>query len=372
MPRRATDRVPLAGDQRVVICRRLGAAGSCDPVGNLLLDAGSQARYLDPLPSSLATGGPQLLTYTVLLENQKRQSAGPSNPAYTIAGSAPPTVGGLSAQVGPAGIALHWQPAASTASSAYPASATGPAAAGSPLEVDYLLRLHRARKLAPGENAGPSSQESRAGVAQPLEQTLEVREAASSRPASLAAGWRLDHAVDQDAALNRTYLYTVERVARVHLGGHSIEVSGGASQPLTIEARDLFPPAVPGGLEAVADSQAGAIDLSWSPDTEPDLAGYFVYRRVAGSAGPPLRTSGAAALPNAAWRDPSVQRGVRYAYSVSAVDTSGNESERTPEVLEATQPVDGERSPAPPAAANPGRARAPGGVASPGPHPASR
>jgi fibronectin type 3 domain-containing protein len=126
----------------------------------------------------------------------------------------------------------------------------------------------------------------------------------------------------------------VERVARLTLDGHLVEVSGGPSAPATIAARDVFPPAVPQGLEAVADDQGSAIDLSWTPGTEADLAGYRVYRRIAASSEPAARVSGTTLLPDPAWRDQSAQAGVRYAYSVSATDKSGNESARSPEVLE--------------------------------------
>ena len=106
-------------------------------------------------------------------------------------------------------------------------------------------------------------------------------------------------------------------------------------------ARDVYPPAVPAGLAAVANVEGGtqgAIDLAWSADADPDTAGYVVYRRMAGSAAAPERVSGfksgAGLLPSPTWSDTDVKKGVRYAYSVSAVDASGNESARSPEVTE--------------------------------------
>jgi len=340
MPRRATDRVLLSGDQRAVICRSVGTAGSgCNPAGALLVAAGQPVTYTDALPPLLATGRPRLLTYTVELENHKKRSAGLSNPAYSAAGAPPPSIDNLRAQTTAAGIVLHWMPPSEArASGASGASAAGsaPSTGGSTLPgARYRLRLQRTRILPPGESPEPTAEETRAGVPQPVQQTLEVPQ--PTDPASggrMDGGWTLDHAIDGDARLNRTYRYTVERVARLDLAGHLVEVSGGVSAPVTIDARDVFAPAMPQGLEAVADDQGGAIDLSWTADTEADLAGYRVYRRIAANSEPAVRVSGTALLSDPAWRDPSALPGVRYAYSVSATDKSGNESARSPEVIE--------------------------------------
>ncbi len=328
MPRRATDRVPLSGDQRVVICRGPGPLLTpCSPVGGLLLLPGTDAGFLDPLPPELLLGPPRLLTYTVLVENHRGRGAGPSNPAYSAAGAPPPPIEALHAEAHPEGIVLSWKPAGRTTPPKGAAQAVG--------HAECLLRLHRTRIPAAREQAEPTGEETRAGVPQPVEQTLVVPEASTPTHAgTLAEGWTLDHAIDRDAALNHTYRYTVERVAQVTLDGHEVEVKGAVSAPSTVSARDLFPPHIPEGLVAVADSEGGAIDLSWTADLDTDLAGYRVYRRVAGSGSPPERVSGAGLVPNADWRDSSAQTGVRYAYSVSAVDTSGNESARSAEVEE--------------------------------------
>jgi hypothetical protein len=68
-----------------------------------------------------------------------------------------------------------------------------------------------------------------------------------------------------------------------------VEVQGPPSEAIVISTTDTFPPAVPQGLVAVADAAAGAIDLSWSPDSDSDLAAYHVYRRDVHGGLPPQR-----------------------------------------------------------------------------------
>ncbi|HET8637111.1 MAG TPA: fibronectin type III domain-containing protein, partial [Acidobacteriaceae bacterium] len=124
-----------------------------------------------------------------------------------------------------------------------------------------------------------------------------------------------------------------QRVEKITMQGEPVAVAGPASKPMRIDARDLFPPATPTGLQAVADPEAHAIDLSWQPGTEADLAGYRVYRREAGTSAQPQRVSGAVeAAPS--FHDAGAQPGHTYWYSVSAVDKDSNESPRSAEVEE--------------------------------------
>ena len=96
--------------------------------------------------------------------------------------------------------------------------------------------------------------------------------------------------------------------------------------------RDVFPPAAPTGLEAVPGGVAEAehsIDLSWTPNTDSDLAGYLVYRQqVSSSSSPAGSTARLTSTPIVApaYQDRTAIAGQRYAYRVTAIDTSGNES----------------------------------------------
>ena len=105
--------------------------------------------------------------------------------------------------------------------------------------------------------------------------------------------------------------------------------SGGANAeseirgPFSITPEDKFPPAAPVGLTALAG--AASIELTWERNTEPDLAGYYLYR--AGADGAFARLGGLLEAPASSDRD--VKPGIRYRYAVSAVDRSGNESGRS-------------------------------------------
>lgn len=288
MPKRTTDNVILTGDQKARIYRQSGP-GHCATAGKGAFAPLASAVYVDRLPAELTSGDPRALIYTVELENRNGRSAGPSNSAETAAGSAPPQVSGLRARTQADGVVLSWTPKGGT----------------------ETVRIKR--KLEEKTDAEKSSL--------PMEQTLEF------------SGPDRGRVLDRDVVLDHTYTYSAQRILKTTVDGKSIEVASMPSETITIDARDLFPPATPAGLQAVADPEAGAIDLSWQPDTEADLAGYFVYRREAGAAGAPVRiTPTAQSAPS--FHDTSSLPGHTYEYSVSAVDRDGNESSRSAEVEE--------------------------------------
>jgi len=92
------------------------------------------------------------------------------------------------------------------------------------------------------------------------------------------------------------------------------------SEPALITPADIFPPAVPANVTALPRPQS--VDLAWTRNEEEDLQGYNVRRSV--DMGPfeliaPL-------VPTPAYADRGLESGKQYRYTVTAVDTAGNES----------------------------------------------
>jgi hypothetical protein len=135
---------------------------------------------------------------------------------------------------------------------------------------------------------------------------------------------------DHSFTWEESYAYWVCPVTEVLQNGQKVaEVQGENSPSVEVFAHDIFPPGVPSGLEAVGSGvgQKLFVDLSWTPDTEADLAGYDVFRLEPGGANWAKINAQLVAAP--AFRDENVLPGHIYIYSVSAVDLRGNESARS-------------------------------------------
>jgi len=303
MPKKNTDKLLLKGNIPVRVCRKEGT-GACEPAGSLQLASGVAGAFTETLPTVLATGAPRMLSYFVELRNHNGRSAGLSNVALVLAGEAPAFVTGLTAEVRKDGVVLRWTPD----------------------NGKDAIRLQR-NLLTPEPAAKPEQQKGLlAAKPEPVEQRLlvETGEQAEHAP---------DRALDKDIRFGQIYEYRAQRVARVTVDGQKLELAGPLSAPVRVEALDIFPPAVPTGLAAVATA-AGAgthasIDLSWQPGVEADLVGYAVYRRE--GTGGWQRISPAEPLIAPAFRDKQVQPGFTYRYAVSALDQGGHESERSAE-----------------------------------------
>jgi fibronectin type 3 domain-containing protein len=139
--------------------------------------------------------------------------------------------------------------------------------------------------------------------------------------------------VDTGIEWEKNYQYWVTPVTLWSDANAKGEVEGDDSPMATVFAHDAFPPAAPSGVQAVysAVPERPFIDVTWRPNTEPDLAGYNVYRRAENEA-PVKINSGPVKTPRFA--DPGIQAGRKYFYSVSAVDLRGNESGRSEETAE--------------------------------------
>jgi hypothetical protein len=316
MPRKSTDKLLLKDSVAGFVCRKEDA-GACDSAGTALPVApGAEGSFTETLPAALAAGAPRPLSYFVELRNYNGRSAGLSNAAVVLAGEAPAPVANLSAEVRKTGVVLRWSPLEASA------------------QESSVIRLHR--KLLNPPTAKPRQNEQGLLTPQPepVEQNLLVD---SCAPEAGKGGCR---ALDSSIRFSQVYEYRAQRVARVTVDGKTLELAGELSAPVRVEARDIFPPAVPTGLAAVAttgENGAGnapqtAIDLSWQPVTDADLAGYIVYRREGD--GGWQRISPAGPLVPPAFHDSQVQPGHSYSYAVSSISQGGNESVRSAETEE--------------------------------------
>src|SRR5215210_8238177 len=102
-------------------------------------------------------------------------------------------------------------------------------------------------------------------------------------------------------------------------------VNAGWVAGAPVSPPDTTPPARPQGLSATASN--ASVSLTWTANTEPDLAGYNVHRSTSSpvvTSGTPL--NGATALTSPSYVDSTAANGTTYYYAVVAVDVFGNRS----------------------------------------------
>uniref|UniRef100_A0A832MNW4 Fibronectin type-III domain-containing protein n=1 Tax=Eiseniibacteriota bacterium TaxID=2212470 RepID=A0A832MNW4_UNCEI len=86
---------------------------------------------------------------------------------------------------------------------------------------------------------------------------------------------------------------------------------------------DTAPPAAPTSVSATR--QSDAVRVTWSPNAEPDLQGYSVYRATAAAG--PFGLVTPSLVTGTTWLDTGVPQGLAAVwYRVSATDLAGNES----------------------------------------------
>lgn len=313
VPQKTTDKLPVRGAMTAHLCRSV-ESGPCQAAGTLAIPAQQKAASMDDtLPVELNQGPPRLLAYRVSILNRAAKSDGESAPAYTAAGAAPLPVTGFAATPRRSGIVLSWQ------------------AIDQPVTTTGWIRFDRTRTSAPPpqpelteNNSSRNLLTGRKAPEEPAEQILRLPESTVEHQASV---------MDATAHTGNSYRYIAQRVEQVTVAGRSVEITSLASAPAETAYHDVFPPPVPTGLVSAADTGAKAIDLDWAPDVDPGLAGYVVYRRTVGSTEQPQRISPAGKpVTSSNWTDTTAAPGQRYAYSVSAIDVSGNESSRSTEV----------------------------------------
>lgn len=343
-PSMTTDRIAVKGAMTAVVCRVIfsssAGASACVPVARLPVQPGP-AQTTDVLPPSLAADPPALLAYRVQILNLRGHSAGSSPQAFAAAGAAPPAVEQLRATNTRDGAMLEWKQQDTAAPVVLDRLLVGPngvaiqpAPRKTPAKPSSKPTIRKQSTSAPkaaSPSAAKPSQPKPPQITAPVPAEVKLR-----TPAGTDAGGTLDHTAQK----TESYQYTAERVRYLSLGGHALELRSSLSPPVTVVMRDIFPPAAPSGLEAVpggATATDRSIDLSWSPNTEDDLAGYFVYRQDIDSKGVATGTVtrlNTTPVVGPAYRDQTAMAGRRYAYRVTAVDAAGNESKLSDEVQE--------------------------------------
>ena len=182
-----------------------------------------------------------------------------------------------------------------------------------------------------------------------VQQTLELRRKEKSapqestvaqRPLELPVGESVNVELrDDNFEWEKAYDYRVVIVATPTLPSSAkVSFDADSSPPVEVLTHDVFPPAVPTGVQAVFSGQLPgqplAIDLTWNPDMDRDLAGYLVYRRLKNQSQTAATKLNPQPISAPSYRDTAIQPGNTYVYSVSAVDVRGNESKRSEETSE--------------------------------------
>jgi hypothetical protein len=344
---KTSDDLPLNGPITAELCREVGPRPAapaarlkaCVPVVRLGIAPG-RSEATDDLPASLQADPVTLLTYRVQLFNAAGRSAGESTVAgFAAAGTAPPVVEDLHATNLEAGAVLEWEPSSErgivdlertdlTPPTPH-ASKPHPAAAPNPQPAPHKKKKKKTKGKA-GHTAAPPGQSKKSTSDETSEIHLRVTEPTVSNtphPSSPTQG-----TVDVTATMGSTYRYVANRVRTVTLGIHKLEIESSPSQAVTFAHLDIFPPQRPTGLEAIPGSDPqtpAAIDLSWEPNAEVDLAGYLVFRQsldATGKATGPAVQLTATPVVTPAFRDLTAVAGQSYAYQVLAVDQAGNRS----------------------------------------------
>jgi hypothetical protein len=309
VPTENTDRLAMRHLGPTRICRSPESAMSecANPVGEVPAPQPSgsghpqskpatniQAKYMDLLPRTLLVQNPTAqIFYAISVLNSNGRSAGISNIVPVSAALALPPPSDFGAQVTAEGVVLSW--------TRIPLAPETPG-------LRHIYRVYRRPEGADADTV------------------------VGELPMDPSSATRL---VDHSFEWEKTYFYRATTVTLIYEAGQpESQFEGDDTPAVKVFAHDVFPPAVPSGLQAVFSGvgQQPFIDLIWAPDTDADLAGYNVFRHEAGAA--PVRIN-SELVKTPAFRDMNVAPGQTYVYSVSAVDVRGNESTRSQETSEA-------------------------------------
>lgn len=245
-------------------------------------NAGDVLTYTDTLELA---GEPARLRYAVRYVNAAGQRAAFSNflliePAAKVA--LPPTLFVTGNEVGEDAITISWQPPPANIDGSTPVNLLG-------------YNVYRSEDSESDSGGAPLNSQ-------------------------LVSGTQYS---DRNFKFGNKYRYFVRSVS---LGTEGGQVESLNSNAITIAPVDTFKPAAPTSLTLAAGP--GRISLFFPANTEPDIAGYNIYR----STNPDLPKDqwtklNAEALDRTTFQDEKVEAGTKYYYYVTAVDQAGNVSE---------------------------------------------
>jgi hypothetical protein len=248
IPTQTTDRQSVRYLGRTLVCRSLAPAmkqcetpvGDSPPPADLAPKQSAPktkltASFIDTLPSAIEREHPTgFATYAVEVLNRNERGAGISNQVHVALVPTLQPFGGFNARTTNPGVVVSWECGA----------ASGSGRGGS----KYLFRIYRREE-------GKS---------------VETRIAqVDATDCATGAGDQTSF-LDQSFEWEKTYSYRGTVVSVVEVAGKAaVEVEGEDTPVVKVFAHDIFPPAVPTGLQAVfsGPGQQAFVDLIWRDTT---------------------------------------------------------------------------------------------------------
>jgi hypothetical protein len=334
IPARTTERQRVRYLGKTNICRGVDAAvKKCDAAigqaaapANFAREKQSSAKkltseYIDTLPSALEQQHPtDFAVYAVEVLNTAGRGAGISNDVRVPLVPTLPPFTGFAAEVMAPGVHISWQ---------------CPPVSGRRTNIKYLFRIYRrsqsdSKQIKITDIDSTSCVQGPSGLVPLTGGNVNAPEVSMPEPEKVVTSF-----LDQTFEWEQTYFYRGTVVSVVDLSGKLAEVEGDDTPEVKVFTHDVFPPAVPTGLQAAISGpgQQPFVDLIWAPAMDSDLEGYNIYRHEPGTA--PVKLN-KAPVKTPAFRDMEVWPGKTYFYSVSAVDQRGNESGKSEEASEST------------------------------------
>jgi hypothetical protein len=260
-----TDEVPLEETPTITVVRTLHGGKPRKlrriPAEEVGADPGGRMQLRLPMEEVFRDLKAERVTLHLILEGSEGRPSRPGKSVDVVRGEPPAPPVAISAANEEAGVRLSWQP---------------------PADVATTLEYHVYRREdAAGPWEGP--------LGGPMSGTTYL---------------------DRDVQFQHSYEYQVRSLAVKETPVRESD----AAQPVSVRREDRYPPEPPTAVRAVA--VPGGIRVFWFPPESADLAGFHLYRAMAGKRQLLVRLPAHSTF----HIDEDVTPGVVYTYSVSALD----------------------------------------------------